>query len=192
MLNSPMHEDMVSNTVPKGQPGPVQGRIHNPKTGDPKLHEIHDSNMNNPKTGDSDMGEALVPRSFPAEQITFEKGLIGFSDYRDYGLMELPDERLSQFHLLQSIDDPDLSFLLLPLAMEDGPIAAEDLDKALENLGIAKEDAVVLAIVTVRKTNDQFSATANIRAPVVIDLKTRQGVQYVFANTNYAIRHPVS
>ena len=233
MLNSSIHEDMVTDAVPKGQPGRVQPRLPDPNKHDRNVHDrdVHNRNvqghnghhsngqghngqgpkiqdlkrqdhngqdhngqdpdMSAPKTGHPDTPEALVPRSFPAEQITFEKGLIGFSDHRDYGLMELPDERLSQFRLLQSMDDPDLSFLLLPLAIEGGPIAAEDLDKALKSLGVAKEDAVILAIVTVRKADEQFSVTANIRAPVVINLETRQGVQYVLANTDYSIRHPV-
>ncbi len=184
MLNSPVSEDTAPGSGPasKTSPNRDQDAVNQSQASDSTVHE----------TVDDSQEAGLSPRVFPAEQITFEKGLIGFADHRDYGLMELPDERLAQFRLLQSIHDPDVSFLLLPLASEGGPIAPEDLDKALKNLGIDKEDAVILAIVTLHKTKDQFSATANIRAPIIINLKTRQGVQYVFANTAYAIRHPIN
>src|SRR5262245_56189420 len=43
--------------------------------------------------------------------IRFEEGLIGFSQFKDFVLME--NERLAPFWLLQSLELPSISFLVL-------------------------------------------------------------------------------
>src|SRR5207247_1367942 len=46
--------------------------------------------------------------------IHFDEGLIGFSEFKDYVLME--SESLAPFRLLQSLDSPKVGFLVLEAA----------------------------------------------------------------------------
>ncbi len=127
--------------------------------------------------------------TFEAVPITLPQGLIGFSDFKKFGLLSLPDERLSQFKLLQALDDPDLSFLVIPINLDDGPIDSEDIDAVLKELNIRRENAAVLSIITVRKENGGFSATTNLRAPIFIDTSNSTARQHIIPSDKYDIRH---
>ena len=40
------------------------------------------------------------------------RGIFGYADFHDFALADLPDPKLEQFKLLQSLTKPDLSFSL--------------------------------------------------------------------------------
>ena len=124
--------------------------------------------------------------------IHFASGLLGFGDRQNFALAELPQERLAEFRLLQSLDDQNLGFIVLPLDPASGPIAAGDLEDASSALEIRRVDAVFLLMVTVRNEGEKgISLTCNLRAPLIIDSRRRIGRQIVLGNSDYAIREPV-
>ena len=124
-------------------------------------------------------------------RITFPQGLLGFSDCHAFGLAPLPDGKHPQFRVLQSIEDATLAFLVAPLSIESGAIAADDIVEACGTLGIAREDLAVLLIVTVRRDGAAAQVSVNLRAPVFVDSRRRVARQYVLPNARYAIRHPL-
>lgn len=117
-------------------------------------------------------------------------GMLGFSDRRSFGLANLSAERYGHFMLLQSLEDAELSFLVLPLAVAPDMIAEADLREACEALGYDVENAIVMLIATARK-DDSGSVTlsVNLRAPIIIDAQNQTGRQYVLNNVAYPIRH---
>jgi len=127
----------------------------------------------------------------PKLAIAFPRGLLGFPDHREFGLADLADPRLTAFKLLQSLADPSLCFLVSPCASEGGPHAAADLEPALADLSIAREDAAVLLLVTVRKAVEGIQVTVNLRAPVLVDTRAQTAQQYVLRNEDYRIQHPL-
>jgi len=126
----------------------------------------------------------------PDRVITFPQGLLGFADRRRYVLSEVPGATVF-FKLLQSIDDPELSFVVLPLDRQGGPIATADLEAACANLAFDWDASAVLAIVTLRPEAGRIEFTANLRAPLVIDTNRRLGCQHVLADEVYPLRHPL-
>jgi len=130
--------------------------------------------------------------TFEAIPVNLPRGLIGFPDFSEFGLIEIPDPRLQQFKLLQAINDPDLSFLVLPIAIEGGPYDKADIATALSELGIAAENTAILSIVTVRNDEDGFSATANLLAPIFLDTNSNNGHQHVFSHNKYNVRQSLS
>lgn len=115
--------------------------------------------------------------------ITFEKGLLGFPDRQQYCLLEPGDDAC--FFWLQSIDDPDLAFVVTDptLFIEDYqvPVRAEQL----ETLGISKiEDSQVFVIVN---KIDQ-TLTGNLQGPLVINTLSRTGEQFVLADKRWTTR----
>lgn len=124
--------------------------------------------------------------------IAMPKGLPGFPDEQTFALANLPDPRLEKFKLLQSLENPELSFLVAPFNIEAGAIDPEDVEEVLSETGIAREDAAMMLIITVRNTPETgVSVTANMCAPLIIDTTAQIGVQHVFATEKYAIRHPI-
>ncbi len=123
--------------------------------------------------------------------LQFARGLLGFADLREFGLAELPDPRLGQFKLFQSMQDEDMSFLVLPLGPDSELIAARDIDEACEVLSLRRQDIVLLLIVSVRQGPDGVMMSVNLRAPLIIDSVYMSGVEDVLSNTSYSIRHPL-
>ena len=126
----------------------------------------------------------------PDRIILFPRGLLGFAGQHHYVLADIPGQD-AVFKLLQSIDDVDLSFVVLPLDRSEGPIAGADLVAARAALAIEDAALAVLAIVTVRADAARVDFTVNLRAPLLIDTARRLGYQHVLANDAYSLRHPL-
>lgn len=117
-------------------------------------------------------------------------GLLGFTDKRDFGLANLPAERYGHFMLLQSLEDTELSFLVLPLEAAPDLIAPEDIGEACAAAATAPEQAIVVLIATARRDDGgAVILSVNLRAPVVIDTMRHVGRQHVLNNAAYPIRH---
>ena len=121
--------------------------------------------------------------------LTMPKGMLGFAGSTEFGLAPLPGAPEAPFRLLQSLSDPDASFPVLPIGMDEVGIDKEDLDAALGASGIPREHAGILLVVTARKSDAQVELTVNLRAPIFVDTRRRVARQLVLANDKYPIRH---
>ena len=126
--------------------------------------------------------------------IQFPQGLPGFPAATRFALQSLangPEGLL----LLQSVDEPDLRFLVLPYIGSELPLRRCDLDSACTELGIAAENAAVLLVVTRQPSESAPGAPlqlyVNLRAPVVLDTLRRTAVQHVLPSPGYAFRFPL-
>ena len=124
-----------------------------------------------------------------AQPVSFTRGLLGMPDKQRFGLADFPNPRFAQFKLLQSLDDTGLSFITMPLELQPDLIRAEDLQRACEDVGITFSDLAVLLIVTVhRGATGGVQLSVNNRAPILLDAKTRQALQYVFPHDRYQVQ----
>jgi flagellar assembly factor FliW len=90
---------------------------------------------------------------------------------------------------------PELCFLAFPvlvadreyrLAVSREDLEALDLDRGRQpTLG---SEVVVLALVSLQ---DGFSATANLMAPIVLNLKTLRGLQAIRQDNLYSHQHSI-
>jgi len=125
----------------------------------------------------------------PQSVLHLPRGLMGFAGLHDYALATLPTERYGRFQVLQSLEAPEVSFIVLPYQASDSLITEPDLAAAYDTLGVAHGEAATLLIVSIRKAGEATTVSVNLRAPVVIDLKRRMGWQHVLANPEYSVRH---
>jgi flagellar assembly factor FliW len=123
--------------------------------------------------------------------IAMPQGPLGFARHTAFAIAELPNPDLARFKLLQSMDDPSVTFVVAPIEANGGPIARQDIDDACLHAGMGTKDLLLLLIVTVRNDPTGVAVTANLRAPVIIDVRKRIGRQVVLANPDYAVRHPL-
>jgi flagellar assembly factor FliW len=127
----------------------------------------------------------------PGNIVYFPQGMIGLPHSRRFGLSPIPDPRMGQFMLLQSLDDFALSFLVLPLQLGPQTVAQEDAAEACAALAVPAEDADFFTVVTLRKGETGLAVSVNLRAPVIVDSKSKIARQYVLANPKYPIRRPL-
>jgi flagellar assembly factor FliW len=128
-----------------------------------------------------------------AQPILFSRGLLGMPEKQRFGLADFPNARFAHFKLLQSLDDAALSFITLPLELQPDLLRVEDLQRACEDAGIAFQNLAVLLIVTVYRTPGgaeaaQAQLSVNCRAPILVDVESRQALQYVFPSDRYQVQ----
>jgi len=124
--------------------------------------------------------------------IEFPEGLPGFENRKGFVAVEFADTAPLVF--LQSTEDPGLCFITLPvLAVDPGYVLRISADD-LERLGLEPErqprlgeDVICLTVVALRESGP----TANLLAPVVVNLKTRKAVQAVAEEPEYLLQHPL-
>ena len=144
-----------------------------------------------------DSGRLIIDSRFGALAISrnsvldFPRGLLGFGEFHSFGIADLSDPRYAQFKVLQCLEDHQLAFLVLPLDPNTGFIDRADLDAACNSLLVDIDDLVIMLVVTVRKTEQGASITANLRAPLLIDSKTHTGYQYVMRSERYPVRFQI-
>ncbi len=114
----------------------------------------------------------------------FPEGLIGFPAARRFALLESARPG-GLFHVLHCLDLPELGFVVCDPGLFWSGYTA-DLPRPDD---LASEDMAVLAIVTVPQ--NPVEMTANLMAPLLINLRTRIGVQIVLDTGRYSTRHPV-
>ncbi len=139
-----------------------------------------------PETIKSRFGEISVDIS---KAISFPRGLLGMPDKSNFVLTNFNSQKMEQFKLLQSLDELQLSFITLPVAVNNNIVAVEDIRGAADDLGITYDDLVVLFIVSVHRSPDSVKLSVNARAPLFLDVKQKFGIQYVFQNDAYKVQH---
>lgn len=125
----------------------------------------------------------------PEDCLTLPGGLLGFGEFHDFALTAVPGDRHPQFRVLQCLTSPDLAFLVAPLNLDSEAIAADDLAEACATYEIARENLVVLLIVTVRRDDKGAHVSVNMRAPLLVDTAKHVARQYVLSDNRYSIRH---
>ena len=76
--------------------------------------------------------EGTIDTRFGRFEVDFDKairiprGIIGFETAYSFILLDVPGESIQAFKLLQSLDDPALGFIVLPLSPQDDAIAGND------------------------------------------------------------------
>ena len=123
----------------------------------------------------------------PDGVVTFADGLPGFESSRRYVLVVSPE--LEPFTLIQGIDTDGPSFVAIdPRRIEDGyPVALTRMD--LMRLGAERSQPLLwLSIVADRGDG---TATANLRAPIVINPATMRGIQLIAVESRFQIDPPL-
>jgi flagellar assembly factor FliW len=126
--------------------------------------------------------------------INFSSGLLGMQTKQNFCLSDFPNPKYSTFKILQSSDDSELAFIVLPVASKNNKFNFyndNDIKECSQNLGIEASNMAILLITSVHPSVEATSVyvSVNLRAPLILDIKNQTGVQYVLSNNAYSIRH---
>lgn len=131
------------------------------------------------------LGEIDINRD---QIISFSKGLLGFPDHNEFVLLNIQGN--DHFKFLQDIHNKYISFLLINPWDFFNDYDIDLSDEKLGNIGIdpnGDNDMHIYSIVTMRDSLQ--TSTCNLLAPIVINLRNREGKQFVLDNSPYTTKH---
>ena len=124
----------------------------------------------------------------------FPDGLPGFEQERHFVFLNRPDSQPLMF--MQSAMTPDLCFILLPVFVADSQYRLSLDEEVLSALQLPLspqprigEDILCAAIVCAK--GDGEPPTANLLAPIVVNLRERLGIQAIQTQSGYSHKHPL-
>ncbi len=127
-----------------------------------------------------------------ANLLRMPRGILGYANHQTFGLANMPDQNLAQFKVLQSMDDAELSFIVLPLETRNDCIAEVDLRMACQMLSLDFDQSTVLLMVSTRQVGPATQISVNLRAPIILDASNRRAWQYVLPNSAYPVRQVIA
>jgi len=120
--------------------------------------------------------------------LTFSEGLLGFNDLEKFVLLDDPNDEI--FAWLQSCDEPSIAFPVLEPELFEENYILKMTKSDLQSLHATDVDQLrSFCIITIPE--DPSRMTANLKAPVVVNIKRRIARQCVLQNNKLEIREPI-
>lgn len=117
--------------------------------------------------------------------LTFKDGLLGYDNLKKYFVVDPGDQTLILW--LQSVDDEKTAFPIIEPKIFNPQYAVKLLPAELQSLNLENlSDASIYTILTIPSTVTDMSA--NLKAPIVINNKTKQARQIVLQDSKLEIR----
>ena len=121
-------------------------------------------------------------------EILFEKGIPGFENYRYFNVNIV--EGIKRFYHIVSKEDSNIGFISIsPFDIKkDYEIDLDD--EFIKELDIKDEkDVLVICLITLGKSLKD--STANLKAPIIINIKNNIGKQLILQDDKYKIKEPL-
>lgn len=117
---------------------------------------------------------------------TFETGIPGFPEEKQFVILPLPDNDI--YAILQSVKTPGLGFVVANPFTFFQDYSFEIDEATVEQLELKEEsDTLVYSILTI---HDPFEkTTANLQAPLVMNVKNHKGKQLILSDEKYITKH---
>ncbi len=120
--------------------------------------------------------------------LTFPSGILGFPDWTRYVLLDHDTD--APFKWLQCVEQPDLAFVVLdPVLFKPDYQVSIPADAMTEVEGREGDDVSVVTILTI-PSDDPTRVTANLRGPLLMNLRTRRCKQLVLSE-DIPTRYPL-
>lgn len=114
--------------------------------------------------------------------------LPGFPEARQFALVELDDDGL--LSALQSVDHPDLRFLVVPPHTFFPDYAPVVDDEVVADLGVTSAEEVQLLVI-LTAGESLSTTTANLLAPVLVNTSNRRALQVILDDTAFSVSTPL-
>jgi flagellar assembly factor FliW len=120
--------------------------------------------------------------------ITFKKGLPGFENLKDFILFSVEENDL--FSILHSTENEEVGLVVVSPFSVVNDYEFKLSDNKIQELGIqSPEDVLVLNTVTLCSKVEDI--TANLKAPIIVNIKAKLGEQIIIDNDGYKVKHPL-
>ncbi len=109
--------------------------------------------------------------------ITFPAGLVGLPRHTRYVVFDV--EQNSGYQWLQSLDEASLAVIIVRADFIESDFHAQLTEENVKDLSILPDDQVEIVVTVSIPANRPDQATANLRAPIVVNLRTRVAKQII-------------
>ncbi|WP_236896236.1 flagellar assembly protein FliW [Clostridium beijerinckii] len=120
--------------------------------------------------------------------ITFNKGIPGFNDLRNFILLDL--QEYEPFKLLQSLENDEISLIVTSPYEFYNDYEIKLSEETIKNLKIDSPKQVNI-ITTVTLNSDVKKITTNLQGPIVINTSNNLGEQIILDNSKYKVKSPL-
>ncbi|MFO7752545.1 MAG: flagellar assembly protein FliW [Desulfobacteraceae bacterium] len=120
------------------------------------------------------------------------KGLPGFPGLDRFALLE--DPKTAPFCWFQSVEEPDISLVVMNPFLFKPDYRIEQLDGLMSEMGwndVKTEQLVIYVVVNISGSGESRKITANLIGPLVINPNTKEAVQVVMSDSDYSHQHNV-
>ena len=120
--------------------------------------------------------------------LLFPSGLVGFPACRRFVVLDVAVD--CDYQWFQSVDEPSLAFVIVDVHLLQPDFRVDAPDESLAELDIIQTDQILIMAVVTIPSGKPDQATANLRAPLVINLRSRLGKQMVL-HESLPLRYPL-
>ena len=121
--------------------------------------------------------------------ITFEEGIPGFPDHKQYVL--LPFEQETPFTVLQSTSEAALAFIVINPFDFYQQYEVKLPDATIQKLEV--EDPAQVTIFNILTVQSPFEkTTANMQAPLIVNLTNNKAKQLILNDSTYTTKHLIT
>jgi flagellar assembly factor FliW len=119
--------------------------------------------------------------------IEMPDGMLGFADRR---FIIISPDKYGQFFWLQSLDNPELAFVVTDPALFVQGYDVNLTPDEYERIKLSPDsEAIILAVVTM--AGDVFDITLNLQGPIVVNHEKMLAKQIVLEEGKYGTKHPL-
>ncbi|WP_082464335.1 flagellar assembly protein FliW [Dethiosulfatarculus sandiegensis] len=135
------------------------------------------------KVQTSRFGEIEVPQE---QVIELPQGMIGFPNFHRYVMVQ--HRPGSPFYWLQSLEQPSLAFAVVTPLVFDPKYEITLGGAETKLLKVEDPQNIQVWVVVTIPHGKPDAITANLKAPLVINLGNRKGAQVILDNPKYSVR----
>ena len=118
--------------------------------------------------------------------MTFTRGLLGFPDHTRFALIQTGED--NYFFWLQSVDDPNLAFVVTDPTIFFKDYAVPVREEAQAEIALA-DAALAQVFVICNKVGDWL--TGNLLGPILVNAENRLATQVVLTEKKWTTRQPL-
>ena len=138
------------------------------------------------KVSTSRFGEFDVPEE---SIVTFPLGLVGLPNHTRYVVFDV--EQDSGYQWLQSLEDATLAVVIAQAELIQANFSDHVSEESVTDLEIRNDDQISLSVIVTIPPGRPDLATVNLRAPIVVNLRTRKAKQIIL-HESLALQRPLA
>lgn len=120
--------------------------------------------------------------------IQFPQGILGFELHREFIILNILDN--DNFKILQDLKHPNIAFFIINPWNFFKDYTVDIADEELAKIGIFPNKDNNIALFNIVTLGKRFQdSTANLLAPIAINMDNREGRQFIQNETKYTTRH---
>lgn len=121
------------------------------------------------------------------QKIHLPEGFYGFEKYHDFALL---DAEQAPFIWVQSLEEPDLAFIVIDPFLFRPDYEIDIDDEILKPIGLSSpENLLVFALVTIPPAGGPI--TANLQGPLLINKQNKKAIQAIVGDNKWSTKHDI-